>query len=253
MPRARRAELAARAERELRACGSVRRPGWALGEGTRARAPSSSPGRSTSLPICTTRGRTEPCPRPGEALAVFAFAPRDSCGDRRHHRSLRAHNREAHPMTLARRLNSTFSGVHDFFNSGTWLVIRNLGIFFVVVFWRRVAFWVYKDARRRIRGRCWSRPRRCSDRDAVLGRDRVHALPAAGIPRGRARARTRDQGDGGAPQPPRPPVPCVPVRPSSSRSWLARCRAAEAGVCELQRAAGGVVGWSALPAKFQVK
>jgi RNA polymerase subunit RPABC4/transcription elongation factor Spt4 len=45
---------------------------------------------------------------------------------------------------------STFSGVHDFFSSGTWLVIRNLLIFFVVVFWLAVAYWVYKDARRRI-------------------------------------------------------------------------------------------------------
>jgi hypothetical protein len=29
-------------------------------------------------------------------------------------------------------------------------VIRNLTIFFVVVFWLAIAFWVYKDARRRI-------------------------------------------------------------------------------------------------------
>jgi hypothetical protein len=46
--------------------------------------------------------------------------------------------------------NSTFSGVHDFFNSGTWLVIRNLSVFFVIVFWLAVGYWVYKDARRRI-------------------------------------------------------------------------------------------------------
>ena len=49
-------------------------------------------------------------------------------------------------MTLA----STFSGAHDFFSSGTWLVIRNLLLFFVVIFWLAVAYWVYKDARRRI-------------------------------------------------------------------------------------------------------
>jgi RNA polymerase subunit RPABC4/transcription elongation factor Spt4 len=47
-------------------------------------------------------------------------------------------------------LGSTFSGVHDFFSSGTWLVVRNLLLFFVVVFWLAVAYWVYKDARRRI-------------------------------------------------------------------------------------------------------
>jgi RNA polymerase subunit RPABC4/transcription elongation factor Spt4 len=45
---------------------------------------------------------------------------------------------------------STFSGAHDFFNSGTWLVIRNLLLFFLVIFWLAVAYWVYKDARRRI-------------------------------------------------------------------------------------------------------
>ncbi|MHB8642009.1 MAG: zinc ribbon domain-containing protein [Gaiellaceae bacterium] len=53
-------------------------------------------------------------------------------------------------MTSLLAASSSFSGVHDFFNSGTWLVIRNLGIFFIVVFWLSVGYWVYKDARRRI-------------------------------------------------------------------------------------------------------
>jgi hypothetical protein len=43
-----------------------------------------------------------------------------------------------------------FDGVNDFFNSGTWIVIRNLAIFFVAVFWLASAYWVFKDARRRI-------------------------------------------------------------------------------------------------------
>jgi hypothetical protein len=43
-----------------------------------------------------------------------------------------------------------FSGVNDFFNSGTWLVIRNLAIFLVAVFWLASIYWVYNDARRRI-------------------------------------------------------------------------------------------------------
>jgi hypothetical protein len=43
-----------------------------------------------------------------------------------------------------------FGGVDDFFDSGTWLVIRNLTLFFVVVFWLATVYWVYKDARRRI-------------------------------------------------------------------------------------------------------
>ena len=46
--------------------------------------------------------------------------------------------------------NGLFDGVNDFFNSDTWLVTRNLGIFFVVVFWLASAYWVFKDARRRI-------------------------------------------------------------------------------------------------------
>jgi RNA polymerase subunit RPABC4/transcription elongation factor Spt4 len=45
---------------------------------------------------------------------------------------------------------SAFSSVHDFFHSSTWYVIRNLAIFFVLVFWVATVYWVYKDARRRI-------------------------------------------------------------------------------------------------------
>jgi hypothetical protein len=45
---------------------------------------------------------------------------------------------------------STFGSTHDFFNSGTWLVIRNLGVFFVLIFWTASLWWIYKDARRRI-------------------------------------------------------------------------------------------------------
>jgi hypothetical protein len=44
----------------------------------------------------------------------------------------------------------TFGSVNDFFHSSTWYVIRNLAIFFVVVFWIATIFWVHKDARRRI-------------------------------------------------------------------------------------------------------
>jgi hypothetical protein len=43
-----------------------------------------------------------------------------------------------------------FGGVNDFFDSGTWLVIRNLAGFFLVVFYFATVYWVYKDARRRI-------------------------------------------------------------------------------------------------------
>ena len=53
-------------------------------------------------------------------------------------------------ITTTTSNDGLFDGVSDFFDSGTWLVIRNLGIFFVVVFWLASAYWVYKDARRRI-------------------------------------------------------------------------------------------------------
>ena len=43
-----------------------------------------------------------------------------------------------------------FGGLRDFFESGTWFVVRNLSIFFVIVFWVATIFWVFKDARRRI-------------------------------------------------------------------------------------------------------
>ncbi len=47
-------------------------------------------------------------------------------------------------------LASTFGGLHSFFHSSTWSVIRNLALFFVFVFYVATIFWVYKDARRRI-------------------------------------------------------------------------------------------------------
>jgi hypothetical protein len=37
-----------------------------------------------------------------------------------------------------------------FFSSGTWLVIRNLLVFFAVVIWIASLYWIYKDARRRV-------------------------------------------------------------------------------------------------------
>jgi hypothetical protein len=42
------------------------------------------------------------------------------------------------------------NGLFDFFSADTWAVIRNLTLFFVGVSWLSTAFWVYKDARRRI-------------------------------------------------------------------------------------------------------
>jgi hypothetical protein len=52
--------------------------------------------------------------------------------------------------SIAFPLAATGDGLSGFFDSGTWLVIRNLTIFFVIVFWLAIAFWVHKDAKRRI-------------------------------------------------------------------------------------------------------
>ena len=38
----------------------------------------------------------------------------------------------------------------NFFDSNTWAVGRNLSMFFVIVFWLATAYWVLKDARRRV-------------------------------------------------------------------------------------------------------
>jgi hypothetical protein len=53
-------------------------------------------------------------------------------------------------VILAAQDDGLFGGVRDFFESGTWFVVRNLSIFFVIVFWVATIFWVFKDARRRI-------------------------------------------------------------------------------------------------------
>jgi Double zinc ribbon len=44
----------------------------------------------------------------------------------------------------------TLAASDSFFDSSTWAVSRNLAIFFVVVLWLATAYWVLKDARRRI-------------------------------------------------------------------------------------------------------
>jgi hypothetical protein len=43
-----------------------------------------------------------------------------------------------------------FGSVNDFFDSELWLLIRNVTLFFILVFWLASAYWVYKDAKRRI-------------------------------------------------------------------------------------------------------
>ena len=43
-----------------------------------------------------------------------------------------------------------FDVFRDFFDSEVWLLVRNVTLFFLAVFWAASAYWVYKDARRRI-------------------------------------------------------------------------------------------------------
>jgi hypothetical protein len=45
---------------------------------------------------------------------------------------------------------SAFGWVHKVFHSTAFVIARNLALFFVLVFWLGLAFWVYRDARRRI-------------------------------------------------------------------------------------------------------
>jgi hypothetical protein len=52
--------------------------------------------------------------------------------------------------TPAETNDDIFQGVRDFFESSAWDVVANVAIFFGVAFWIASAYWVYKDARRRI-------------------------------------------------------------------------------------------------------
>jgi RNA polymerase subunit RPABC4/transcription elongation factor Spt4 len=47
-------------------------------------------------------------------------------------------------------LFSSFTSVHDLLHSTGFVVARNVAIFLAVVFWLGLAYWVHRDARRRI-------------------------------------------------------------------------------------------------------
>ena len=47
-------------------------------------------------------------------------------------------------------IGELFGGLHDFFHSQTWHVIRAAAVLFALLFWIATVFWVWKDARRRI-------------------------------------------------------------------------------------------------------
>ncbi len=48
---------------------------------------------------------------------------------------------------------SLFGGVHDFFHSNAWDATWRAGVGILIVFWAAIVYWVWKDARRRIRSK----------------------------------------------------------------------------------------------------
>ena len=46
--------------------------------------------------------------------------------------------------------DDAFGSVNDFFDSEVWALFKNISLFFVAIFWLASAYWVYKDAKRRI-------------------------------------------------------------------------------------------------------
>ena len=53
-------------------------------------------------------------------------------------------------LALTSQDEDIFQGVRNFFDSQAWGVVKNIFIFFLIVFWLSTAYWVYKDARRRV-------------------------------------------------------------------------------------------------------
>ena len=120
-------------------------------------------------------------------------------------------------------------------------------LFFAVVFWLAVAFLGLQGRAPPDRG---SVARRRGDgartRAAVRRAVHLHALPAAGVPRGRARARARDQGDGAPPR--RRDLHCPVCRAEVDYELPRLSRLhdeAPAGVHRLQGAARGA--WQVCP------
>ena len=230
------ADLAERARPYFDRIEPIEDPAEALATPGPPASPSWSPVPFTSWPISP---RMRACDgerwRKVDRLRVRGARPGRDRGDRV---SCGVRNRKNPSVTA-----STFSGIHDFFASGTWQVIRNLLFFFLIAFWLAVGYWVYKDAKRRIEDPVLIATAVAIGLDDPLHRRaRVHALPAARVSRGRARARARDQGDGGAAVPARSLLPGLP------RGGLERVPRlpglhdeAEAGLRELQGAARGAL------------
>ena len=86
-----------------------------------------------------------------ERLTVLRVRGARRRRDRRDRVRRRVHRRQAPALTLAvLRRRTTVAGLDDFFDSDTGRRPQPRRSFFVVVFWLATAYWVYKDARRRI-------------------------------------------------------------------------------------------------------
>src|SRR3954452_7473374 len=143
----------------------------------RFRRPISRRGRASGSPSSRrSRIRAPPCAVPTSSESPFSLP--DRCISSRISRSARRdetalpHAREDHRPHLRapRARRDRRSGVRrrvyprqatslrtkpmliaeSFFDSNTFALARNLTGFFVLVFWLATAFWVFKDARRRI-------------------------------------------------------------------------------------------------------
>lgn len=53
-------------------------------------------------------------------------------------------------LVAASSSSDPFGSIKNFFKSSTWHFIIYMGVFFLVVVWLSCAYWVFKDARRRI-------------------------------------------------------------------------------------------------------
>jgi hypothetical protein len=53
-------------------------------------------------------------------------------------------------LVIASSSLATINGLHAFFHSTGFVVARNLAVLLAVVFWLGLAFWVHRDARRRV-------------------------------------------------------------------------------------------------------
>ena len=150
-------------------------------------------GRCSSRAPCTFSPSSVPTiapDSPGEKLAMFALA---ACRPRRHggYRLCRGlFDRQDAPVTAA-PASSAPAPARDHQRTSAVLRVRASG--------SALGYWTYKDARRRIEDPLFVGLSMLLGARVPLRRPvHLHALPPARVPRGRAGARARDQGDGGS-------------------------------------------------------